>query len=172
MSAQWAVGEAEMRRTSQPKRAMRPLQGSSATIEVAEEPLRLSPSHLFPKQVPIQLAWIPERDPLSEARRVERNKAIYRFELHHMQVKKRHIALPKRAPTVLSYDDTPPDSIKKSPAYASDFIGIRRRPTLPDRCQSSTIGTEELNFCVRYGNRWNLFVIATGNCELFRKSLS
>ena len=43
MSAQWAVGEAEMRRTSQPKRAMRPLQGSSATIEVAEEPLRLSP---------------------------------------------------------------------------------------------------------------------------------
>ena len=35
MSAQWAVGEAEMRRTSQPKRAMRPLQGSSATIEVA-----------------------------------------------------------------------------------------------------------------------------------------
>ena len=47
MSAQWAVGEAEMRRTSQPKRAMRPLQGSSATIEVAEEPLRLSPSHLF-----------------------------------------------------------------------------------------------------------------------------
>ena len=36
MSAQWAVGAAEMRQTSQPKRAMRPLQGSSATIEVAE----------------------------------------------------------------------------------------------------------------------------------------
>ena len=53
MSAQWAVGEAEMRRTSQPKRAMRPLQGSSATIEVAEEPLRLSPSHLFPKLIPV-----------------------------------------------------------------------------------------------------------------------
>ena len=50
-------------------------------------------------------------------------------------------------------------------------IGIRRRPTLPDRYQSSTIGTEGLNFCVRYGNRWNLFVIATGNSELFRKSL-
>ena len=48
MSAQWAVGEAEMRRTSQPKRAMRPLQGSSATIEVAEGPLLL-PSHTFPK---------------------------------------------------------------------------------------------------------------------------
>ena len=36
MSAQWAVGEAEMRRASQPKRAMRPLQDRSATIEVAE----------------------------------------------------------------------------------------------------------------------------------------
>ena len=47
-------------------------------------------------------------------------------------------------------------------------IGIRRRPTLPDRYQSSTIGTEGLNFCVRYGNRWNPFVIATGNGELFK----
>ena len=46
-------------------------------------------------------------------------------------------------------------------------IGIRRRPTLPDRYQSSTIGTEGLNFCVRYGNRWDPFVIATGNGELF-----
>ena len=45
-------------------------------------------------------------------------------------------------------------------------IGIRRRPTLPDRYQSSTIGTEGLNFCVRYGNRWDPFVIATGNGEL------
>ena len=45
--------------------------------------------------------------------------------------------------------------------------GIRRRPTLPDRYQSSTIGTEGLNFCVRYGNRWDPFVIATGNGELF-----
>ena len=51
--------------------------------------------------------------------------------------------------------------------WATEEYGIRRRPTLPDRYQSSTIGTEELNFCVRYGNRWNLFVIATGNGELF-----
>ena len=46
------------------------------------------------------------------------------------------------------------------------LCGIRRRPTLPDRYQSSTIGTEGLNFCVRYGNRWDPFVIATGNGEL------
>ena len=49
-------------------------------------------------------------------------------------------------------------------------IGIRRRPTLPDRYQSSTIGTEGLNFCVRYGNRWDPFVIATGNGELLYSS--
>ena len=42
-------------------------------------------------------------------------------------------------------------------------IGIRRRPTLPGRVQPSTIGAEGLNFCVRYGNRWNPFAIATGN---------
>ena len=51
--------------------------------------------------------------------------------------------------------------------YAAGIFGIRRRPTLPDRYQSSTIGTEGLNFCVRYGNRCDPFVIATGNGELF-----
>ena len=56
---------------------------------------------------------------------------------------------------------------KKLPHYcAAVLFGIRRRPTLPDRYQSSTIGTEGLNFCVRYGNRWDPFVIATGNGEL------
>ena len=45
-------------------------------------------------------------------------------------------------------------------------IGFRQRPTLPGRLQPSTIGTEGLNFCVRYGNRWDPFVITTGNCEL------
>ena len=45
-------------------------------------------------------------------------------------------------------------------------LGIRRRPTLPGRVQPSTIGAEGLNFCVRYGNRWNPFAIATGNCWL------
>ena len=45
-------------------------------------------------------------------------------------------------------------------------IGIRRRPTLPGRVQPSTIGAEGLNFCVRYGNRWDPFAIATGNCSV------
>ena len=45
-------------------------------------------------------------------------------------------------------------------------IGIRRRPTLPGRVQPSTIGAEGLNFCVRYGNRWDPFAIVTGNCSI------
>ena len=42
-------------------------------------------------------------------------------------------------------------------------IGIRQRPILPGRVQPSTFGAEGLNFCVRYGNRWDPFAIATGN---------
>ncbi len=41
-------------------------------------------------------------------------------------------------------------------------FGIRQRPTLPGRLQPSTIGAERLNFCVRYGNRWDPFAIVTG----------
>ena len=49
---------------------------------------------------------------------------------------------------------------------ASGVCGIRQRPILADRLQSTTFGTEGLNFCVRDGNRWNPFVIVTGICEL------
>ena len=42
------------------------------------------------------------------------------------------------------------------------LFGIRQRPTLPGRLQPSTIGAERLNFCVRYGNRWDPFAIVTG----------
>ena len=47
--------------------------------------------------------------------------------------------------------------------------GIRRRPTLPGRCQPSTIGAERLNFCVRDGNRWDPLAIATGNSSVVRR---
>ena len=42
-------------------------------------------------------------------------------------------------------------------------IGIRRRLILPGRVQPSTFSAEGLNFCVRDGNRWDPFAIATGN---------
>ena len=34
-------------------------------------------------------------------------------------------------------------------------------PIVPGRCQPSIVGTSELNFCVRNGNRWTLTVINT-----------
>ena len=46
--------------------------------------------------------------------------------------------------------------------------GIRQCPTLPGRLQPSTIGAERLNFCVRYGNRWDPFAITTGILFGFR----
>ena len=55
---------------------------------------------------------------------------------------------------------------KKEEASLLLLNGFRQRPTLPGRLQPSTIGTEGLNCCVRYGNRWDPFVITTGNCEL------
>ena len=61
----------------------------------------------------------------------------------------------------------PPGNAKKEAPHMRCFIGFRQRPILPDRLQSSTFGTEGLNFCVRNGNRWDPFVITTGNCELF-----
>ena len=54
------------------------------------------------------------------------------------------------------------EQIKKTPSWVSLLFGIRQRPTLPGRLQPSTIGAERLNFCVRYGNRWDPFAIVTG----------
>ena len=51
---------------------------------------------------------------------------------------------------------------EKSTSRTRCFKGNRQRPILPGRVQPSTFGTGELNFCVRYGNRWDLSVITTG----------
>ena len=58
---------------------------------------------------------------------------------------------------------------KKAPLTLANqgLIGIRQRLILPGRVQPSTFSTGELNCCVRDGNRWNLSVIATGNCGYF-----
>ena len=44
--------------------------------------------------------------------------------------------------------------IKKPPAFADGKFGKRQRPILPVCHHTSTIGPEELNFCVRDENRW------------------
>ena len=52
--------------------------------------------------------------------------------------------------------------LKKGPLSMRGALKrIRRRPTLPPRCQGSTIGAGELNFRVRDGNGCCLFAIAT-----------
>ena len=56
---------------------------------------------------------------------------------------------------------------RRSTSIEMLLYGIRQRPILPGRVQPSTFGTEGLNCCVRNGNRWDPFVIATGNGELF-----
>ena len=62
-----------------------------------------------------------------------------------------------------------PPHDKKAPLTLANqgLIGIRQRLILPGRVQPSTFSTGELNCCVRDGNRWNLSVIATGNCGYF-----
>ena len=62
-----------------------------------------------------------------------------------------------------------PQNDKKMPLTLANqgLIGIRQRLILPGRVQPSTFSTGELNCCVRDGNRWNLSVIATGNCGYF-----
>ena len=44
-------------------------------------------------------------------------------------------------------------------------------PIFPGSHPPSIVGANELNFCVRDGNRWDPFVIATGNCELVKWSI-
>ena len=50
----------------------------------------------------------------------------------------------------------------------------RRRPTFPGSHPPSIISAEELNFCVRYGNRCDLFAIVTRSlsCVFFPDYLS
>ena len=52
-------------------------------------------------------------------------------------------------------------------SFGISLCGMRRRSTLPGRYQPSTISAWRLNFCVRYGNRWDPPAIATGNCMTF-----
>ena len=72
-------------------------------------------------------------------------------------------------PIVRAGDFLFPKTTKKAPLTLANqgLIGIRQRLILPGRVQPSTFSTGELNFCVRDGNRWNLSVIATGNCGYF-----
>ena len=53
-----------------------------------------------------------------------------------------------------------------STGWAKEEYLSWRLPIVPGRCQPSIVGTSELNFCVRDGNRWTLTVINT-NYSIF-----
>ena len=81
----------------------------------------------------------------------------------------RRVSLSPPQPCWVAGDSLFPQNDKKTPLTLANqgLIGIRQRLILPGRVQPSTFSTGELNFCVRDGNRWNLSVIATGNCGYF-----
>ena len=60
--------------------------------------------------------------------------------------------------------------MKKNDRFSNEkrsfLIEIRQLPILPDLGWSSTFGVDELNFCVRNGNRWILVAIITGMAPL------
>ena len=39
---------------------------------------------------------------------------------------------------------------------SDSLVWMQQQPIFPDRLQSSIFGASELNFCVRYENRWDL----------------
>ena len=55
----------------------------------------------------------------------------------------------------------PVKKYKKTPTLLGGHFICWHLPIFPGRHQPSIFGTTELNFCVRYGNRWTLSVINT-----------
>ena len=61
-----------------------------------------------------------------------------------------------------------PKCNKKRPKISlRAFCSSRRLPIFTRRFQRTILGTSELNFCVRNGNRWNLTVIVTDQYDWF-----
>ena len=75
---------------------------------------------------------------------------------------------------IIRYDDSnsyqKPSSVKKykkTPTLLGGHFICWHLPIFPGRHQPSIFGTTELNFCVRYGNRWTLSVINTNYSFVF-----
>ena len=45
---------------------------------------------------------------------------------------------------------------KRTTRMSDSLVWMQQQPIFPDRLQSSIFGASELNFCVRYENRWDL----------------
>ena len=55
---------------------------------------------------------------------------------------------------------------QKTTTLLGGYFKFRHRPIFPGRFQPSIVGTAELNYCVRDGNRWDLYAIDT-ECSVF-----
>ena len=55
------------------------------------------------------------------------------------------------------------DAKEKHPSIDEcfSFVWMQQLPIFPCRLQQSIVGASELNFCVRYENRWDLTAIVT-----------
>ena len=70
-----------------------------------------------------------------------------------------HRKVYRSAPFISSADWSLPH--KKSPACWRDFSSVLALPIFPASHPASIVGANELNFCVRDGNRWTLIAINT-----------
>ena len=55
----------------------------------------------------------------------------------------------------------PPGAPKKASPIGETFLFVLALPIFPASHPASIVGADELNFCVRDGNRWTLVAIKT-----------
>ena len=88
----------------------------------------------------------------------------YHHNITHKKIKQKQkllaFSLPVKESTV-QQKQTPEEFLPQG------FHASRRLPIFTRRFQRTILGTSELNFCVRNGNRWNLTVIVTDQYDWF-----
>ena len=89
-------------------------------------------------------------------------------DFHHIKsyVNKQTVSS-KRASNERPYGFAKQKKYKKTPTLLGGHFICWHLPIFPGRHQPSIFGTTELNFCVRYGNRWTLSVINTNYSFVF-----
>ena len=80
---------------------------------------------------------------------------------------RKYCAVTWRASNERPYGFAKQKKYKKTPTLLGGHFICWHLPIFPGRHQPSIFGTTELNFCVRYGNRWTLSVINTNYSFVF-----
>ena len=98
---------------------------------------------------------------------VRRYKTIHCF-LHIKTYVCEHKISSRRASNERPYGFAKQKKYKKTPTLLGGHFICWHLPIFPGRHQPSIFGTTELNFCVRYGNRWTLSVINTNYSFVYK----